>query len=65
MNSDEGAVNGKWLLKQLSNWEIIKEMIMQVQGQEMPKLMIGLIYCSMLVVYPHEKNILNRHWNDP
>lgn len=56
--------NGNWLLLELSNWEIIKEMLLQPQGQEMPKLTCGLIYCAMLTIYEKEKASLAKFWVD-
>lgn len=29
----------------------------------MPKLAVGLVYCAMLTIYDHEKNIINQHWS--
>lgn len=54
--------NGNWLILELSNWEIIKEMLLQPQGQEMPKLTCGLIYCAMLTIYEKEKASLTKFW---
>lgn len=60
LNSD--LRNGLWLLGEVSNWEIIKEMLLQPEGAEMPKLTVGLLYCAMLTVYESEKGRLNQHW---
>ena len=54
--------NGEWLIRELSNWEIIAEMFLQVQGQEMPKLARGLVYCAMLTIYDQEKASLTEYW---
>jgi len=56
--------NGEWLIQELSNWEIIKEMLLQPQGQEMPKLTCGLIYSAMLTIYDKEKGSLANFWPD-
>lgn len=56
--------NGEWLLLELTNWELIKEMLLQPQGREMPKLTCGLIYCAMLTIYDKEKASLASFWND-
>jgi len=56
--------NGLWLLNEVSNWEIIKEMLLQPQGPEMPKLTVGLIYGAMLTTYETEKGQLNQHWTE-
>lgn len=56
--------NGEWLLLELTNWELIKEMLLQPQGREMPKLTCGLIYCAMLTIYDKEKASLASFWNE-
>jgi hypothetical protein len=57
--------NGEWLLSEFSNWEIIKEMLLQPgQHKEMPKLTCGLLYCAMLPVYEKEKQMLVNFWRD-
>lgn len=60
LNSDPR--NGLWLLNEVSNWEIIKEMLLQPEGADMPKLTVGLLYCAMLTVYDSEKGNLKQHW---
>jgi hypothetical protein len=54
--------NGKWLIKQYSNWIIIEELFLQLSGLEMPKIGVGIIYCAMISIYEEEKNKLNLHW---
>ena len=54
--------NGAWLLDEFSNWAIVEEMLLQVSGQEMPKLTCGLLYCAMLTVYDQEKELLADYW---
>lgn len=54
--------NGEWLITEFSNWEIIKEMLLQTQQKEMPKLTVGLLYCAMITIYEKEKANLNVHW---
>ena len=54
--------NGAWLLEEFSNWAIVEEMLLQVNGKEMPKLTCGLLYCSMLTVYDKEKELLADYW---
>jgi len=56
--------NGEWLIKEFSNWQIIEEMLLQVQGQEMPKLTVGLLYCAMITIYDKEKEALVTYWAD-
>ena len=48
----------KWLLNQLSNWSILKEMLLESPMIEMRGFVIGLIYTAMLNLYTHEKDIL-------
>lgn len=54
--------NGAWLLEEFSNWSIVEEMLLQGQGQEIPKLAVGLLYCAMLTVYDDEKALLAGYW---
>jgi hypothetical protein len=63
MNHDRR--NGEWLIEEFSNWAIVEEMLLQVQGQEMPKLACGLIYCAMLTVYDEEKAALAEYQPAP
>jgi hypothetical protein len=60
MNHD--ARNGEWLISEFSNWDIIREMLLQTQQKEMPKLTVGLLYCAMITIYDKEKAGLNEHW---
>lgn len=55
--------NGQWLLRQFSCWPVFEEILLQVLGQEMPKLVVGLIYTAMLNAYEAEKTTLNSHWD--
>lgn len=54
--------NGAWLIEQFSNWEVVEEMLLQVYGQEMPKLTVGLLYCAMVTIYESEKEMLASYW---
>jgi hypothetical protein len=60
INSD--VQNGEWVLNEMSNWDIFEEMLLQAGGKEMPKLVVGIIYCSMITVYKRDKLILADHW---
>lgn len=39
-------------------------MLLQPSQKEMPKLTVGLLYCSMLTIYDKEKSKLNSHWDE-
>lgn len=56
--------NGHWLIQEFSNWEIIEEMFLQNQSRDMSRLVVGLIYASMIKIYDHEKENLALHWQD-
>lgn len=55
--------HGEWVLTEMSNWDIFEEMLLQVQGREMPKLVVGIVYASMLNVYKRDKELLAKHWD--
>jgi hypothetical protein len=44
-----------WLLKEYTNWEIIKEQLLENCMRIMTKFVQGIIYAAMLKVYEAEK----------
>ena len=44
-----------WLIQEFCNNEILEEMLLQCSSKEMRKFTVGLLYCSMLKVYPLER----------
>jgi hypothetical protein len=48
-----------WILKEFTNWEILKEQILEPGMRIMVKFVQGIVYCAMLKVYEKEKDQLN------
>lgn len=73
LNLLKGYINrnyncASWLLSEFSNYPLIEENLLYCGQKEMRKFTVGLLYCSMLQVYPHEQQHLAQYWvspNDP
>lgn len=48
----------RWLLKQFSNAEILKEFLIDIPIKDMTKFVVGLLYCAMLRLYSSEKSAI-------
>jgi hypothetical protein len=51
-----------WLLSEFCNHQIIEENLLQCGQKEMRKFTVGLLYCAMLKVYPHQCQQLGQYW---
>ncbi len=55
----------RWIISEFCNREILEENLLQCNSKEMRKFVVGLLYCSMLKVYPEEKDVMNLYWTNP
>lgn len=70
LNLLKGYINksfnsAQWLLQEFCNYQILEENFLYCGQKEMRKFTVGLLYCSMLKVYPQEKHLLSLYWSDP
>jgi ubiquitin carboxyl-terminal hydrolase 9/24 len=50
--------SARWLLWQFSNQKVIMEFLFECNESDIRKLVVGLLYCAMLVVFEEEKTRL-------
>lgn len=51
-----------WVLKDFSNFALIKECLLECNSKEMRMFVSGIIYAAMLKVYSREKERINLYW---
>jgi hypothetical protein len=54
----------EWLINEMTNFELVDELLLQCTTKEMRMFVVGLIYTSLLKFYPYEKDRILDYWKN-
>lgn len=55
----------EWLIKDITSWELMKELILDCPERVMAKFASGMIYAAMVALYEKDKATLNLVFEEP
>jgi hypothetical protein len=55
----------RWLINECCSFDLIDELLIQCNSKEMRRFVVGLIYCSLLKLYPYEREHILDYWKNP
>lgn len=61
-NLNMNIENSEWFLSEFTNFELLRENLLDSTIEDMRRFITGLIYCAMLNLYNRDKGNLDQYW---